>query len=566
MERNPTASYDVIILGSGGAALAAAVTAAHAGLSVLILERDSLIGGTSAMSGGAVWIPGSRQALAAGMTKTVENARTYLKNLLGNHYNAEIIETFFSRGPEALAFLEDNSELRYSLRALSPDYYPEVEGATDNGGPLEVLPFDGKRLGPYFNLLRAPTKGMMLFGGLMISRPDIYHLLRMKKSLPSLWYTVKLMLRFGRDRLTYPRGTRLVIGNAMTAQLLKTALDKGVKFQIEAQTKDFLFDQGRVNGVSVQLPGGRMVRLSARHGVILATGGISRKPHVLAERPNTHEDHLTMAAPKSDGSMIALAEKYGAETGHDMVNHFYWAPMSEITHKDGSLEIFPHIVTDRAKPGVIAVNEKGQRFCNEANCYHRFVMAMREQQALGHTRFYLIADAKAVKTYGLGLARPSPGNNAWLVQNGYLIECQSLAALAGRIGVDAKALAATIALHNRDAIAGDDTKFHKGINSYNRSMGDADAPHPNLAPVEAAPFYAVRIHTGDLGSARGLVTDTHARVRKTDGTVIPGLYAAGNDMNSPWAGEYPAAGATLGPGLTFGYVAAKAIAEEVRAN
>jgi succinate dehydrogenase/fumarate reductase flavoprotein subunit len=555
---------DVVVLGTGAAGLAAAVTAAHAGLSVIVLERDHMIGGTSAISGGAIWIPGTRQAVAGGFKDSLDNARLYLRNVLAGCYNAELVETFLARGPEALAFLEDNTELRYTVRELSPDYYPEIQGATDSGRALEVAEYDGKKLGRYFELLRAPPAGMMVLGGMMVNKMDIHHLLNMRKSLESFIHCVKLVARFVRDRLTYPRGTRLVIGNAMVARLLKSALDKGVKFHLNAETTSFLMSaDGRVEGVAARLSDHTTAHIRTTGGVILATGGLSRNPQVLGDRPDTGEDHLSMASPKSDGTMMYLGEKLGAQLGGGLLSNFYWAPMSAMIDEDGRKEIFPHIVTDRAKPGIIAVTDKGVRFVNEANSYHRFVEAMRAELRQGTSRFYLIADSKALKSYGLGLARPSPGINTKLVRNGYLIEAATIEALAMRLNIaPSSSLQTTINEFNRDAAVGVDPQFQKGASSYNRAMGDPGAAHPCLAPIAVPPFYAVRIVTGDLGSAKGLVTDANTRVQKRDGSIIPGLYAVGSDMNSVMAGGYPGPGITLGPALTFGYVAAKTILEE----
>ena len=558
---------DVIVLGSGGAALAAAVTAAYGGLKVIVLERDLKLGGTSAISGGALWIPGTRQALAGGFKDTRENARTYLQNVLGDSYRPDLIEAFLERGPEALAFLEDHTDLRYSVRALSPDYYPELTGATDCGRALEVGEFDGKRLGEYFELLRPPPRGMMGFGGMMVNRMDIYHFLHMRKSLRSSWHMARLAARFFVDRLKHSRGTRLVIGNSMVAALLKAGLERGVEFYLGAETQSFLTRaDGGVQGVSVRLASGVAVNVETRGGIILATGGLSRRADALQQRPDTRGDHLSMAAPKADGTMISLAERQlGAQVGGPLQSNFYWAPMSELKDADGAREVFPHIVTDRAKPGVVAVNENGQRFVNEANSYHRFVEAMRAEQRRGISRFYLIADQRALNAYGLGLVRPRPGFRRKFLANGYLVRASSIAALAKRLDIDALVLQSTISEFNRDAASGIDRLFQKGGSSYNRAMGDATAKNACLAPLNTPPFYAVRIVTGDLGSAKGLMTDANARVLRTGGSAIPGLYAIGTDMNSVTGGAYPGPGIVLGTGLTFGYVAAQAILGELQA-
>ncbi|HKE28119.1 MAG TPA: FAD-dependent oxidoreductase [Bryobacteraceae bacterium] len=554
---------DVVVLGSGGAALAAAVTAAAAGLKVIVLERDRVLGGTSAISGGALWIFGSRQAIAGGYRDTFENARTYLQHVIGDAYCPDIVEAFLQRGAEALAFLENHSALDYKVRPLSPDYYPNLPGATDAGRALEAGEFDGKRLGSYFALLRTPPQGMMGFGGMMVNRIDIYHFLHIRTSLRSLLHMARLTLHFCFDRLRYPRGTRLVIGNGMIAALLRAALDRGVEFHLGVETQSFLTSaDGVVAGVEAQTSESGLVRIHARHGVILGTGGLSRRPDVLEFRPGTRADHLTMAAPKADGSMISIAERQlGAQVGGNLRGNFYWAPMSEARGREGTREVFPHIVTDRAKPGIIAVSEKGRRFVNEAHSYHRFVEAMIAEQQNGISRFYLIADRKALHAYGLGLVRPILGLHGKFLESGYLIKAASIPALAARLEIDPAALLSTIEEFNRDARAGVDTRFHKGNDSYNRHMGDSSAKHPCLAPLNAPPFYAVRIVTGDLGSAMGLMTDAHARVLRPDGCTIPGLYAVGTDMNSVVGGTYPGAGIVLGTGLTFGYIAGQTLAE-----
>lgn len=561
-------AVDVLVLGSGGAALAAAVTAAEAGLRVMVVERDRLLGGTSAISGGALWIPQSRQAIADGYADSRDEARTYLRQVMGPSYRDEVVESFLTHAPEALAFLEDHTALRYRVRTLSPDYYPDLPGATVAGRALEMSEFDGKALGEYFDLLRPPPRGLMGFGGMMVNRIDIGHFIAMRRSLGSFLHLARLSARFFVDRLRYPRGTRLVIGNAMVAALLRAALDRGVEFRLSTVATGFLTDEaGAVTGVVVRGADGRAGEIQARGGVVLGTGGLSRRSTVLADRPGTRDDHLTMAAPMATGTMIEMAQaQLGAAVGASLLGNFYWAPMSEDVGPGGRGEVFPHIVTDRAKPGIIAVTDRGVRFCNEGNSYHRFVQAMIGEQERGAARFYLIADRRAINRYGLGLVRPRPGLRGRFLRSGYLITAPTVAALARKLGIDAGALTVTVETFNRHAADGADPLFDRGGNAYDRSMGDPAAPHPSLAPLDQPPFYAVKIVTGDLGSAKGLMTDGQTRVLRPDGSVIRGLYAVGTDMNSPVGGSYPGAGIVLGTGLTFGYVAARAIAAELGAG
>ncbi|MNE46746.1 3-oxosteroid 1-dehydrogenase [compost metagenome] len=247
-----------------------------------------------------------------------------------------------------------------------------------------------------------------------------------------------------------------------------------------------------------------------------------------------------------------------------MAANFFWAPVSELVHRNGERERFPHLVTDRAKPGVIAVNQAGRRFVNESNSYHHFVQTMF---ATGNAPCWLICDAEAMNRYGMGLARPKPVDNSALIEAGYLFRADSPEALARAIGVDPQGLRQTLERFNADAREGVDRQFAKGGNSYNRYMGDpAHTPNPCLAPLTRAPFYAIRLHTGDLGSARGLVTNAEANVLDRSGAPISGLYAAGNDMNSLMDGTYPGPGITIGPGLTFGYLAACHVADRLQSN
>lgn len=557
MNRNDdiAASPDLIVLGSGAAGLSAAVTAARHGLSVLVVEKESRFGGASAISGGTIWIPGNRQAWAAKLDASLETARTYLTHMIGGDIDRPLVEAFLARGGEALAFLEEKSELKFKVRPFSPDYHMEAAGSSDGGRALEVLEYDGSQLGKRFGELRKPPEGMLLFGGMMVNRLDVQHFLNARRSWTSLRHCLKLLARYGKDRLRHERGTRLVVGNALIARLARSAFDLGVDLQLGVKTKGLIEEDNEVRGIIVETEGGER-QIRARVGVVLATGGFGASPEAGLWRSGTDGSHRSMSPAGNVGDGIGLALSAGAAAGEGLASNFYWAPVSVLRRQDGREEKFPHLVTDRAKPGLIAVNRQGRRFVNEADSYHRFVLAMLADPEV-NARCHLICDSAALGAYGLGLARPAPASNAALVKQGYLVKAGSIGELASTIGVEKDALRETVERYNADAARGVDSDFGKGASSYNRSMGDPNhQPNPCLAPVAQPPFYAVRLVTGDLGSARGLRTDAHARVLDAGGKAIPGLYAAGNDMNSIMNGTYPGPGITLGPALTFGYIAA----------
>lgn len=553
-------NWDVIVIGSGAAGFATAVTACCKGLSVLMLEKAPHFGGTSAISGGAVWINDTDQARQAGKSGSPDAIKTYLRTIIGDaNYRPALVDAFVDSGREALAFLEQEGAVKYSLRPLSPDYYPDEAGAVDAGRALEVVEFDGRELGEHFSTLRSPPPGMLLFGGMMVNRVDIQHFLDMRRSWTSFRHCSRLLLRYGRDRLRHPRGTRLAMGNALIARMATLALRKGLDLALNVNVTALVEEQGRVTGVTLKREG-KEEQLRARCGVVLAAGGFAAGQIAAQFRPATQQ-HFTMSPATNDGAAFQLAGRVSAQEGANLPSNFFWAPVSVLRHPDGTEERFPHLVTDRAKPGVIAVNQRGVRFVNESNSYHHFASAMQQQPE--NAPCYLIGDALAMKNYGLGLARPAPVNNDALINAGYLHKADTLAALAQQLNLDPQTLEETVARYNRDAANGTDSEFRKGGNSYNRAMGDpAHQPNACNAPLSQGPFYAITLYTGDLGTSRGLVTTADAQVMNQQNEAIPGLYAVGNDMDSMMAGTYPGPGITLGPALTFGYLAAKHMVQQ----
>lgn len=555
-------NFDVIVVGAGGAGLAAALFADIAGLQVLLLESTDHVGGTTALSAGTVWIPNSKHAGIAGQQDSVERAAAYLDSVVGDFSDAGLRRAFLEAGPRALALLESQTHFGMRAYALHPDYESDREGSTLQGRALEPLPFDGRRLGEAFGLLRPPIEEFTVLGGMMVDRTDINHLLGMTRSFTSLRHALRILGRHALDRLRHPRGTRLVLGNAMVASMLLSARERNIPICTGARLESLVRRDGRIVGVEV-MQAGKRIEIAARHGVVLTSGGFNRHPGLRA-RLLPDVPSFTPGAPGHTGQAQSLALKAGAQLGRGNAQNAFWAPVSVRRRADGSQAVFPHFVFDRAKPGTLAVNQAGLRFVNESTSYHRFVVAMLESQHGGPSvPAYLIADRRALEAYGLGMVRPGGRGLRPFVKDGYLVFGSDLHHLAQKLGIDAAALERTVSGFGAQAASGIDRDFGRGSTAYQRNLGDpAVGPNPTMRALGDGPFYAVRLYPGDIGASTGLVTDSAARVLDHDSQSIPGLYAAGNDMNSVMGGVYPGPGITIGPALTFAFLALQHIAGE----
>jgi succinate dehydrogenase/fumarate reductase flavoprotein subunit len=556
-----TEAYDVVVIGAGAGGMTAAAVAAAEGLRVLVMEKTELVGGTTAWSGGMVWIPGNAKMKQAGLSDNLCDAQDYLASTVPEPENAELRAAFVSRGPEAIDYLERNTEVRLQPVKVYPDYYPDKPGATAGGRVLEPEAFDGSRLGVNFGRLRPPLPEFTLFGGMMVNRLDIPHLRKAGRSLRSTLRSLQLVSQYALQRLRAPRGTTLHLGNALAARLYASLLARNVEILFGASVENLLIEQGAVCGVTLADASGKRA-IAARKGVVLASGGFSHDKALREKFFPIAAGFVSATAHAGTGDGLRLAMGAGARLGTKVADPAYWVPASLFKRADGSCAMFPHTVTDRAKPGVIAVNSLGKRFVNEALSYHEFVRAMlRDGNDAARRSFYLVCDRAFLWSYGLGRIQPFTRRWRRYVETGELIEAPSVGKLAAAIGVEASALVSTVENFNAHARSGLDPEFGRGGTIYQRHLGDGShSPNPCVAPIERAPFFALRIHPADLGTAIGLKTDANARVLREDGTAIPGLYACGNDMGSIMNGNYPGPGITLGPALTFGYVAGRHLA------
>lgn len=553
------AVYDLIVLGAGASGMAAALFAALEGKKVLLIERTEYLGGSSAYSAATTWIPNTLHSEKVGAKDSFENALMFLDQAVGNRASRTKREAFLKNGPKAIERLEKETEVHFRARPLHPDYLFELEGATAFGRAIEPLPYSGKMLGADFALIRPPIPEFTILGGMMIDRDDIGHLLAMGKKVSSAIYSAKLILSYLLDRLQHPRGTRLVMGNALIGRMLRTLRDSGVDIATKVTTKSLITADGRVEGVIVE-QGGVARSILARCGVVLASGGFSRHPERRATYLPKPVPEYSPAAPGHTGELHDIVMALGAHYGEGEDQPCFWAPVSVRQRKDGTTAVFPHFVLDRSKPGILSVGRDGLRFVNESRSYHEFASAMFARNKDGsHIPAYLITDSEGLRKYGLGMVRPGGKGLQPFLDDGYLTQGETLDDLAGALNIDANGLKTSVTRMNGFAESGVDEDFHRGETVYERANGDAkhEGPNPTLGALKTAPYYAVRLYPGDIGAAKGLETDENARVLRKDGGVIEGLYAVGNDAQSIMGGVYPGPGITIGPGITFGYIAAK---------
>lgn len=552
----PVTECDLLVAGSGAGGMAAALAARHRGLDVVVAEKDRLFGGTTARSGGWLWVPGNPVAARAGVTDDVAAARDYLRHEAGNHFDADRVGALLAEGPRMVAFMEQETALRFMASPAFPDYHPDAPGG-GFGRSICTLPFDGRTLGTDIRRLRRPMREMTFLGMAVSSGSELKHFLKAGRSLPSALFVAWRLIRQARDTVVHGRGMRLTNGNALAGRLMKSAQDAGIPLWLETPVRELIVEDGAVRGAVVRRAGAD-VTVSTRRGVVLATGGFgwdaARRRDLFAFPPEA--ESWPLSPPGNAGDGLRLGEAAGGAIDADLAQPAAWFPVSRVPWPDGETGTYAHII-DRAKPGVIAVLRDGRRFVNEANSYHDFVQAMMAGcRGAARPEAFLICDHRTLRRYGLGFVKPFPMPLAPHLKNGYLIAGETPESLARAAGIDAAGLAATLAAFNPPAHNGDDPEFAKGSTAYNRFQGDAEAhPSPCVAPVERPPFYAVRVVPGDLSTYAGLATDAKARVVDGQGRPVPGLYAAGSDMASALGGSYPGAGTCIGPAMTFGFIA-----------
>ncbi|GAB3477575.1 FAD-binding protein [Nocardiopsis coralliicola] len=538
------AEYDFIAVGSGGGGMAAALTAAEQGADALVVEKEPVFGGSTALSGGGIWIPNNPTLRAKGHNDSAESIRAYLDLLTKGRVAPARLDAYIEHGPEAMEQLERSPWLRFFWVKGYADYHPEYEGGRPLGRSVEALPFDTRKLGDdekhqHPNKIRGPM-------GLWITAKD-YHKLAMVKRT---WHG-RAMLLVSAWRVasnTVRRRHMATGGRSLIARLRMALKDARVPLWLESPVTELVArDDGTVAGVVVQR-NGSPVRVRARQGVLLASGGFEHDQALRDQHlPGRGRPNFSMGATGNTGDGIRLGEGLGAAL--DFMDDAWWMPA--VRHPSGA--IIP-LVSERAIPRMVIVGADGKRFTNEAAPYVNFV---HDQLDGGHIPAWFVMDATARARYPFAQILPGAPIPKGFYDKGTVHRADTLSGLAASIGVDAAGLEATVAQFNAYARDGSDPDFGRGDSAYDRYYGDPTLPNPNLDPVTTAPYYAFRLEAGDLGTKGGLLTDEHARVLRGDGTPVPGLYATGNTSAAVMGDEYAGPGATIGPSIVFGHIAAK---------
>ena len=552
--------YDVVVVGSGAAGMVAALTAAHQGLSTVVVEKAPHYGGSTARSGGGVWIPNNEILQRDGVKDTPEAARTYLHTIVGDVVPAEKIDTYLQRGPEMLSFVLKNSPLKLCWVPNYSDYYPETEGGRAGGRSVEPKPFNAKKLGADMAGLEPPYGKVPL--NMVVMQQDYVRLNQLKRHPRGVLRSLKVGVRAMFAQAT---GKNLVgMGRALIAPLRIGLQRAGVPVELNTALTDLYYENGRVAGIYVRKTDApedaepQLIR--ARKAVILGSGGFEHNQEMRTKyqrQPITTE--WTVGAKANTGDGILAAEKLGAAM--DIMEDAWWGPTVPLVDSPW------FALSERNSPGSIIVNMSGKRFMNESMpyveaCHHMYGGQYGQGDGPGeNVPAWLLFDQQYRDRFIFAGLQPGQRIPKKWMESGVIVKADTIEELAELTSLPVDALKATVERFNGFARSGVDEDFHRGESAYDRYYGDpTNKPNPNLGEISHAPYYAAKMVPGDLGTKGGIVTDIRGRALREDGSVIEGLYAAGNASAPVMGHTYPGPGGTIGPAMTFGYLAALDIA------
>lgn len=560
---------DVLVVGSGGGGMTAALTAASSGLDTLVIEKSSCFGGSTALSGGGIWVPGAPAQRRAGYSPNPDDVVGYLRRITDGLVSEARIRQYVYSAPQMLEFLEGLSAwLEFVWKPGYADYYPELPGGSVLGSTINVPPIDLRKLGDDQPRLLTPLA--LAPRGIWLGPKELRSFYRIRQSWAGKAVLLKLVTRMIRTRVF---GEQIAaIGQSLAARLRLAMKELGVALWLDAPLVELLTDAGgAVTGAVVQKEGGRE-RIGVRGGVILASGGFDHDLAWRKEHQPLVEQDWSFGNPAALGDGIRAGQRVGAAA--DLLDEAWWFPA--IQWPDGRMQF---MLNERMMPAQFIVNGAGKRFINEAAPYMDFGHAMIAGQESGitHIPCWLVTDHRSFNRYVVAGHLPIPKipgapvptgrkiPTAWL-ESGVVKAAASWAELAAKIGVPGGQLQATAERFNELAVYGHDDDFNRGDSVYDNYYGDPTLPNPNLYPLGDPPYYAFRIVLGDLGTSGGLRTDEYARVLRPDDTTVGGLYAVGNTSAPVMGRSYAGAGATIGPAMTFGFVAAKHLAGQLDAR
>ena len=534
---------DLLVVGSGGGGMTAALAAHECGLSTVVVEKGKRYGGSTGISGGGIWIPNNPTLRRRGHDDSRESIRRYLDVLTEGKVPAARLDAYVDHGPATMEMLDRSRWMDLYWTKGYADYHPEYDGGRPLGRSVEPKPFDTRKLGEDEKYQRPNSmKGPL---GLWVTGRDYHDLAMVKRTWRGRWASIVAAWRVSSNLIR--RRHMATGGRALVARLRMMLKDADIALWLRAPMIDLVVEDRRVTGALVEREG-QVVRVGARRGVLLATGGFEHNPAMReAHLPDGGRANHSLGARENTGDGISAGRRLGAAV--DFMDDAWWMPSVE--HPAGAT--IP-LVSERAIPGHVIVSADGRRFTNEASPYVNFV---HDQLAGKHEPAWFVMDSRARKRYPFAQILPGRPFPKPFYDAGTVHRADTIAALAEAIGVPAAALETTVSRFNEMARTGTDLDFGRGESAHDRYYGDPTLPNPNLDAIVKAPYYAVRIEVGDLGTKGGLVCDEHSRVLREDGSVIEGLYATGNTSASVMANEYAGPGATIGPSMVFGYLAAR---------
>lgn len=554
---------DLLVMGSGAAGMSAAIRGHDLGMDVLLLESSDQYGGSTAISGGVCWVPNNPHMQKHGIEDNEADALEYLMAITKGTIEKDRLEDYIGQSQRMMQYLESKTHVEFDSLDKYTDYYPESPGARSGGRSMECYTFDGAKLGDEFNSLRRPHPQSQILGMFGITARQAHKFLGSK--LQTIFWMMVLMVGYffrSGKRKKFGRDTRLTAGNSLIARLRLSLLDRNVPLWLNSPAQELIFKDDKVVGAIVQHEG-KTMRIAAKKGLVIAAGGFSRNDE-MRQKYQRHpiDTDWTAGNPADIGTGIQMGIDAGAAL--DLMKEAWWTPTCRIPGQS----LASVLVVEKSLPYSCFVNQEGQRFTNESAPYIDVVIGMYDDQEKTGAAIpaWMVFDARCRHNYPVGPVAPGyTTKDAQLprrIRENFLYKADTLEELAAKIDVPAENLRKTVDRFNVNADQGIDPDFGRGESEQDRYYGDPRVkPNPCLGAIEKGPFYAIAVYPGDLGTKGGMVTDKQARVLREDGTVIEGLYAAGNSSASIMGETYPGAGGTIAPALTFGMLAAEAAAE-----